>query len=66
MSPSRIVLVGRGRRATSQIITTRTVAGEHPGFTEVHDHITLETPKAHSDTAKLRILSLKDAGKVWP
>lgn len=71
MSPSKIIHVGSGRKATAQIVTTKHVHGAPtatpwPGEGVVHEHVTLETPKAHSNTAKLRILTLKDAGKVWP
>jgi hypothetical protein len=59
---SRIVRIGR----QAQVITTRWVAGTLPGFTERHEHVTLETPKAHSDTARLRLLTAKELGQSFP
>jgi hypothetical protein len=65
MSPSRLIHVGTGKRASTQIVTTKWVEGKGT-HAERHEHVTLETPKAHSNTAKLRILSLKDAGRSYP
>jgi hypothetical protein len=58
---SRIVRVGR----REQVVTTRWVAGKHPGFTDVHEHVTLATPNV-TDSQRLRLLSTRDTGIVWP
>jgi hypothetical protein len=57
----RIVNVGRRSR---QIIKTERAHGA-PGtpHAERHEHITLETPHELSDTAKLRLLSVRE--KSW-
>lgn len=53
--PTRIVKVG----TSAQAVTTRVVPGKRPGFTEPHEHVTLETPRL-SETQRLRALSVRD------
>lgn len=65
MSPSRVIHVGSGKHATAQIVTTKWVEGKG-AHAERHEHVTLETPKAHSDTQKLRLLTAKDLGRSYP
>jgi|HubBroStandDraft_4_1064222.scaffolds.fasta_scaffold465325_1 hypothetical protein len=38
---------------------------KHEIGSEPHEHVTLETPKPVTDTARLRVLALNDAGKSW-
>jgi triacylglycerol esterase/lipase EstA (alpha/beta hydrolase family) len=59
---SRIVRIGK---RSQQVITTRWVAGTHPGFTTVHEHVTLATPHHQTDTQRLRVLTVRDTGKEW-
>jgi len=63
---SRHIRVGRGRRATDQIVTM--TWGPNPRFeigAEPHEHVTLETPRTLTETARMRVLSLNEAGKSW-
>jgi hypothetical protein len=59
---SRIIRIGRGKLGSAQMVTTQWLAG--PDGT-VHEHVTLETPKHMSDTAKLRLITSQEAGKSW-
>ena len=61
MSPSRIVRVGKAR----QIVTT-TFTPDPNGKDGVREHVTLATPDTMSETAKLRLISVRDSGKRWP
>lgn len=58
---TRIVKVGR----VEQAIFTEVKPGEHPGFTERHEHITLETPKPLTDTQKLRLMTYHEMKQSW-
>jgi len=58
---SRLVRVGRRNQ---QIITTRWAAGTHPGFTQVHEHVTLATPSHQSETERLRVLTVRDSSRA--
>jgi hypothetical protein len=61
MSPSRLIRVGR----TQQVVTTKWIPGKGT-HAERHEHVTLETPKAHSDTQKLRLLTAREMGRRFP
>jgi len=58
---SRIVRVGK----TQQMITTQFIPGSRPGFEERHEHVTLATPRAITDTQRLRTLASWEQGKDW-
>lgn len=58
---ARIVRVGKQR----QLITT-TFTPEPQAKDGLREHVTLATPSALTETARLRALSLQDAGKRWP
>jgi hypothetical protein len=61
---SRIVRVGlRGHVPTLQVITT-TYETQEDG--SLREHVTMETPKELTDTAKLRLLQVNEQGKEWP
>lgn len=62
----RIVKVGRGSRGSRQIATTELKHGE-AGTThaESHEHVTLATPVELTDTARLRLLTAKEAQAQW-
>ena len=56
--PTRRVQVGD----IEQIITTQWLKDANG---ETHECVTLETPKAPSDTQRLRLQTAKDLGKKW-
>jgi hypothetical protein len=56
----------RGQSASTDVIcTTKWIAGAAPGFTDVHEHVTLETPRIGSETQRLRLMTAKEAGITW-
>jgi hypothetical protein len=58
---SRIVRVGKERQL---VLTTFT---PDPNSRDgLHEHVTLSTPTPLTDTARLRLLSVTEAGKRWP
>lgn len=58
---TRVVRVGR----IEQAIFTEVKPGEYPGFTERHEHVTLETPTPPSDTQKLRLMTAREMKQSW-
>jgi hypothetical protein len=60
---SRIIRVGSVRYGTDQFITT-SYSTDPDG--QLRAHITMETPKEITDTARLRLLSTWEMGKNWP
>jgi hypothetical protein len=58
---SRIVRVGQRQ----QVVTTQWLAGVMKGFTDVHEHVTLSTPGALSETQRLRLMATREMGKSW-
>lgn len=62
---NRLITVGKGRRATNQVVSTRYTLDPNAKC-GVREHVTLATPQDISDTAKLRTLALGDAGREWP
>lgn len=58
---SRIVRAGKAR----QLVTT-TFTVDPSAKDGVREHVTLSTPTPITDTARLRVLSLTEAGRKWP
>jgi hypothetical protein len=58
---SRIVRVGQRQ----QVVTTKWLAGLVKGFTDVHEHVTLQTPDTITETQRLRLMTAREMGRSW-
>jgi hypothetical protein len=70
MSPIRLIRAPkmRGTKAGTDVICTTQWLEGKPGTPHAprHEHVTLETPKPHSETQKLRIMTAREMGKSFP